>query len=206
LHCKIARDLHDHLGARLTLVQHLTEALDHRSSSNGNGALPRQKLSELARELNASLDSAVWAVQPDKDTLASLTDYLGDTFQELLGGTDIELELDFPEPLPAWPLSRAERYHLALIAVEALNNVLKHAHATIVQLRLEIAGDRFTFRIRDNGCGFIHKAHTNGYGNGLSNMRERIHRLGGQFEVVTAPGKGTTALITLVPSALRQTP
>lgn len=200
----IARDLHDHLGARLTLVQHLTQALDHGASANGNGASPRQKLTELARELNASLDSAVWAVQPDKDTLASLTDYLGDTFQELLGGREIELELDFPEPLPTWPLSRAERYHLALIAVEALNNVLKHAHATVVRLRLEIHGDRFTFRITDNGCGFLNNGHANRDGNGLSNMRQRMLRLGGQFEIVTAPLNGTTATITLVPSALRK--
>src|SRR6185503_17233085 len=117
---------------------------------NGNGTLARRKLTELARELNASLDSAVWAVQPDKDSLASLADYLGDSFQELLGPTDIELDLEFPESLPQWPLSRAERYHLALIAIEALNNILKHAQATAVRVRLEVQHQSFRLAFIDN--------------------------------------------------------
>ncbi len=205
----IARDLHDHLGARLTLVQHLSQTLDHTAASEGNSEPARQKLAALARELNASLDSAVWAVQPDKDTLASLADYLGDSFHELLSGTQIELELEFPQPLPAWPLSRPERYHLALVAIEALNNVLKHSSATLVRLRLEVRDGDFRLLIADNGCGFDPAALAGQGplrrgGHGLVNMRQRLESLGGELELISHPGRGTTITLALVPAALRR--
>ena len=200
----IARDLHDHLGARLTLVQHLTQRLRNGDATRGDGALTGEKLGELARELNASLDSAVWAVQPDKDTLGSLADYLGDCFQELLAPTEIELDLEFPDTLPDWPLSRAERYHLSLIAIEALNNILKHSHATAVRVRLEVQDRRFKLSIIDNGRGFANPGGKSASGHGLTNMRERIEQLGGQFEPASSPGQGTVIGLTLAPAAFGQ--
>jgi ligand-binding sensor domain-containing protein/signal transduction histidine kinase len=208
---EIARDLHDHLGARVTLMQHLSESLDGSAPSGINAGTVRQRLAHLAGELNASLDGAVWAVQPDKDNLVSLADYLGDTFQELLTGTGIELELEFPEKLPDWLLSRVERYHLASVAIEALNNVLKHAHARTVRLRLEVTESAFKLVIADNGCGFVFEdakpepsgCKTADGRHGLANMRQRIALLGGRFELSSSPGQGTIIAITLSPSALR---
>jgi signal transduction histidine kinase len=209
---EIARDLHDHLGARLTLVQHLTETLGRASSPDATAESAQGRLMELARELNASLDGAVWAVQPDKDTLASLADYLGDSFQELLVGTNIELELEFPESLPAWPLSRAERYHLALIAIEALNNALKHSSACLVRLRLEVTGEGLELIVADNGRGFVseqlnaetQEAKPSSGGHGLANMRHRTDLLGGHIEFANQRGGGAMVTVSLVPSALRR--
>jgi signal transduction histidine kinase len=105
--------------------------------------------------------------------------------------------------LPEWPLSRAERYHLALIAIEALNNILKHARATAVHLRLEIEGPAFKLSIIDNGRGFTNPEKPVA-GHGLSNMRQRIGQLGGRFELTSSPGQGTVIIISLVPAALRE--
>jgi len=200
----IARDLHDHLGARLTLVQHLSQKL---APSGHDSELARRQLAELAGQLNTSLDGAVWAVQPDKDTLASLADYLGDSFQQSLAVTDLELELEFPERFPAWSLARAERYHLALVAVEALNNIVKHAAATLVRLRIEVQGNACKLFITDNGHGIDPAAAGStprrDAGNGLANMRHRMLQLGGGLEIASQPGRGTTIILTLVPAALR---
>jgi signal transduction histidine kinase len=196
-------------------VQHLTEALGGAGVGLSGGESAQQRLARLAGELNASLDSAVWSVQPDKDTLLNLADYLGDSFHELLAGTNIELELDFPDPVPAWPLSRSERYHLALAAVEALNNALKHSRASRVQLRLRLDTNSFTLQIADNGCGFTaesSKPETPNSkltgGHGLANLRQRAERLGGVCRVISSPGHGTTIELSLSPAARRdrQTP
>lgn len=202
---EIARDLHDYLGPRITVVQHLSATLNTSAATPGS-EVAQQRLTRLANELNASLDSAVWAVQPDKDTLVSLTDYLGDSFHEFLAGTHVELELDFPDSVPAWLLSRSERYHLALAAIEALNNVLKHSGATRVYLRLEVGADSFQLRIADNGRGFDPgKSLSRSGGNGIVNMQHRMARLGGDFQVSSQPGKGTAIVITLSPAARRLT-
>ena len=202
----IARDLHDYLGPRFTLMQHLSESLRAPESVDGADATARQRLTRLAGELHASLDSAVWAVQPDKDTLRSLADYLGDLLQELLAGTNIELELDFPDTVPPWPLSRSERYHLVLVAIEALNNTMKHARATVLQVRLLLEPRSFTLRLADNGSGLPTAAGAKADsrpGRGLVNMRQRLERLGGVLRVLSQPGRGVTVEMTLSPAAFR---
>ncbi|HXJ73691.1 MAG TPA: two-component regulator propeller domain-containing protein, partial [Candidatus Dormibacteraeota bacterium] len=70
----IARDLHDSLGPRFTAVQHLSASLNGTPAASHSGKTPQAELMRLANELNACLDGAVWAVQPDKDTLLSLAD------------------------------------------------------------------------------------------------------------------------------------
>jgi PAS domain S-box-containing protein len=88
--------------------------------------------------------------------------------------------LDLPRPV--------ER-HLYHIAIEALNNTLKHSGATEVQVRLAFRGSQLLLEIVDNGRGFD-PAHASG-GLGFENMRERAQRLGGRLDVVSSPGAGT---------------
>ena len=198
----IARDLHDHLGPRLTLVQKLGDSIRHARPAETSEDGAREKMARLAHELNASLDSAVWAVQPDKDSVTSLADHLGDAFQEMLSATECELDLDFPDRLPNWPLSRTARYHLSLAALEALNNAIKYARATRIQLRLATDNDTLTIEISDNGCGFDpaeprRDSSRRLGGCGLANMRERLESLGGRFALSSQPGCGTTVTLML---------
>jgi signal transduction histidine kinase len=82
------------------------------------------------------------------------------------------------------------------LAQEALNNVLKHAHATRVSVRLAADGAGTLLEIADNGVGFEPSADgADGYG--LPGMRERAERLGGTLEVESAPGKGTRVRVTI---------
>lgn len=77
------------------------------------------------------------------------------------------------------------------IAIEALNNTLKHAHATRVSLKMRQNGERVEFEIRDNGRGFDLKEGNSCGGLGLSSMRERAESMGGSLVVRSNPGKGT---------------
>lgn len=82
------------------------------------------------------------------------------------------------------------------IAQEALHNVVKHAHASQVELRLQQTNDQLVLEIRDNGRGFDPTAPFPGH-LGLQSMRERIERLGGQFYLESKPEQGTTVMAAL---------
>jgi signal transduction histidine kinase len=99
----------------------------------------------------------------------------------------IKVELDLCDE-PETPLEIKEA--LYRIAQEALHNIVKHARANNVQLRMESDSERVTLEISDNGIGFDAKDAFPGH-LGLCSMRERASRLGGQLKVETAPDKGT---------------
>jgi signal transduction histidine kinase len=90
-------------------------------------------------------------------------------------------------------LATEVRHQIFLAAKEALNNVLKHARAQQVRVQMNLNQDGFEIVIADDGSGFdssvpIKRA---GGGNGLTNMRERLRNIGGQFECKSQPGHGT---------------
>jgi signal transduction histidine kinase len=82
------------------------------------------------------------------------------------------------------------------IAQEALNNVLKHAHATRVGVRLDVSDERIALEIGDNGVGF-EPSLGGGGGFGLASMRQRAERLGGSLRIDSAPGAGTRVCVEI---------
>jgi len=148
------------------------------------------------------MDEIVWAVSPHHDTLDSLVNYLGKFAQDFLNVAGIRCRLVVPIQLPAWPLTAEVRHSLFLAFKEALHNVVKHAAATEVRVSLTLAKSGFSASIEDNGRGFdpasVGTAATTNDplriagGNGLANMRKRIAGIGGECQVDSAPGKGTT--------------
>jgi signal transduction histidine kinase len=87
-------------------------------------------------------------------------------------------------------LALDQEQELFRLAQEALNNVLKHAHAHRVRVCLELEADRAVLELADDGAGFD-PALGGGGGFGLPSMRERAERLGGTLQIESAPGAGT---------------
>jgi signal transduction histidine kinase len=87
-------------------------------------------------------------------------------------------------------LSSEARHSLFLVVKEAFHNVLKHSHASVVYLRVSETAAGLEITIADDGCGFELAGIPRG-GHGLANMRARIAALGGEFQVESAPGRGT---------------
>jgi signal transduction histidine kinase len=96
------------------------------------------------------------------------------------------------ERLPA-PVETA----LFRIAQEALNNVAKHAQARRVEMAMTRDRGGVTLRIADDGRGFDPEAPQSGTHLGLWSMRERLEQLGGQVEVESAVGAGTTVRVVI---------
>jgi signal transduction histidine kinase/ligand-binding sensor domain-containing protein len=198
---RIARDMHDEVGAKLTRLSLLSEM------AGGHAAMPPtlrsdvKEISDTARETIRSFEEIVWAVNPRNDTLADLAHYLCRYAEDYFEGSAVLCDFDLPPEIPSVVLPTEVRRQVFLAAKEALNNVLKHARAGRVQVRLSLAPGEFKIIIEDDGCGFDPAVPSKraGGGNGLENMRERLRSLGGRFECDSQAGRGTRITLIVPP-------
>ena len=138
------------------------------------------RIAEAAQRAVRQLRDVVWSVDTRHDSFADLLDRLRDHAHEVLATADIELDFDFdPSGLPPEPLALEARHALYLIYKEALHNVVKHARATVVTVRLARAARHLQLTIADDGPGLPPGPVASG-GHGLANMRQRATVLGGE--------------------------
>jgi signal transduction histidine kinase/ligand-binding sensor domain-containing protein len=199
---RIARDIHDDLGASLTRITMLSQSVRGELGHDPQAAAEVDQIYGTARELTRAMDEIVWAVNPKHDTLDSLVTYLGRFAQNFLSAASLRCRLDVPLHLPAWALTAEVRHNVFLAFKEALHNVVKHAHASEVRLSLELQPSAFVLVVADNGRGFDPAAAPSRMagspdgvrvagGNGRANMKKRLEEIGGSCEWVSAPQKGT---------------
>jgi signal transduction histidine kinase len=205
---RIARDIHDDLGASLTRITLLSQSvrgeLDDRLAAAGDV----DRIYTTARELTRAMDEIVWAVNPKHDTLDSLVAYLGRFAQNFLSTAGIRCRLDEPSHLPPWTLTAELRHNAFLAFKEALHNVVKHAAASEVRVSFELQSSGLVLIIADNGKGFdLQSLHVRtsaapdgarvAAGNGIGNIRKRMEEIRGRAEWVTAPGEGVRVKLTI---------
>jgi signal transduction histidine kinase/streptogramin lyase len=193
---RIARDIHDQLGANLTQVSLLGEMMEADKEHPAEIEAHARQISQTALETTRALDEIVWTVNPSNDTLDGLVTYICKYAQDYLAVAGIRYRLDVPSELPASPISPEVRHNVFLAAKEAITNVVRHARATSACLRLHLLPDRFTIEIEDDGRGIAHldpKAPQTR--NGLRNMRKRMEDIGGSFAI--NPGTQGGAVVRL---------
>ena len=188
---RVAHDLHDDLGAGLTEVNMLSTLVKSPTTTAEEKNRYLDELTKTAERMVTSLDEIVWAVNPRNDTVASLAGYFGAYAQRLLDLASVSCGLDVAENLPDYPLDPKFRQELFLAFKEALTNVVRHAHATQVWLRIFVQQDQLVVEVADNGCGCEVHARLAGE-DGIANMKERLAALGGNCEVTSANPKGTS--------------
>ena len=197
---RIAKDIHDDLGASLTRITLLSQSARGELDDPPRAAADLDRIYGTARELTRAMDEIVWAVNPKHDTLDSLATYLGRFAQDFLGTAGIRCRLRLPVELPTWPLTAEVRHNLFLAFKESLNNVVKHAAASEVQVLLRVEPEAFVLSVKDDGCGMaldLTEAKTDhgpgriAEGNGLENMRQRLEEIGGTCNIQSAPRAGT---------------
>lgn len=184
---RIARDIHDELGASLTRISLLSRPPGG-PAAPAAGAESLGRIHEISQQLVRAMGEVIWAVTPRNDSLDALANYLGDYSREFLALAGIRCRLDMPLDLPARQLSAKVRHNVFLAFKESLNNVVKHAAAGEVRIRFIPGPDGFAVWVEDDGRGIPAPS---GRGHGLENMQERMAEIGGTCDVSPAPGGGS---------------
>lgn len=199
---RIAKDLHDDLGASLTQIAMLSHFAQSPAVPAEQARADIQKVGGMAREMTRSLAEIVWAVNPRNDSLESFVSYACHLAEESLRAAGIRCLLDTDADLPRRELDTELRHNLLMVVKEAINNVIKHSGAKVVWVRVKAEPPGFRLVIEDDGRGFdLDQSATgrapDGSGNGLTNIRKRIESIGGQFTITSRVGAGTRLEIVM---------
>lgn len=197
---RVSRELHDHICQLLVSIKYQFELAGHRLAHPGAKAI-----TSLDNEI-AALSGAIGEVRRiSHDLRPALLDDLGlpaaleHIGNELAARSGLVVNVEPRVRHDALPELQA--VSLFRVAQEALRNVERHAGASRIDIRLDDADDKLVLRITDDGCGFDVKnvEHSKDRGIGLTNMRERVERNGGQFALASQPGR--TSLVASFPTA-----
>jgi signal transduction histidine kinase len=187
---RIARDLHDDLGSSLTEIAMLATAGPGSELRAEEATERMETIVGKSRMLVHALDEIVWAVDPERDTLASVARYLASYAEEYLAGLKVACRVQIPNAFPDQVVSGQVRHHLFLAVKETLNNAVHHGVPSEVGFRIRVLEDRLWIYVADNGSGFNTAERSNGHG--LLNIRSRLERLCGRCDVESSPGAGAT--------------
>jgi len=204
---RLAQELHDTVEQTLTGL-----ALQLDTSVKLYAQDPADALNhlELARKLmsrsQTEVRQSVWDLRRLVQEQFDLPSALLETARQVAGNTNIHVDLETSGQQRALPEVIEENF--LRITHEALTNVIKHSRAASVIIRLEFESQQVVLRIQDNGQGFDPK---NAVGRreghfGLLGMLERVKRLNGQFDLISAPGQGTTVQVSIPLNPDQQAP
>jgi signal transduction histidine kinase/ligand-binding sensor domain-containing protein len=181
---RIARDMHDEVGANLTHIATTTRLASLDSPSAVGEHL--REIETAARHTVESLDEIVWAVNPRNDTVAKTVEYICKFAAAFLTKTGVQPEVSAPAIIPELRLPAEARHHLFLAVKEAINNIVKHSRARSAKIHVEVGANRLLVIVQDDGKGFeAGTAET--FSNGLINMRERMSAVGGRCIIESRP-------------------
>ena len=194
----ISADLHDDLGASLSSI-HLNAIMVQKSMHNDMSKAD-SLLTRIVQDLKLvieNMDDIIWAINPDKKAHKSISGQLKDFYFDLMDGYDIQCNYHIDQALETQITNINARKNLLLIAKEAINNILKHANATRIDVFLKEQEKMILLEIQDNGIGMQDPEKTFS-GNGLQNIKYRVEKMEGKFVIKSEAGIGTT-ISCLVP-------
>jgi len=191
---RVAGELHDSIGQSLAAMQFRVDGWVQEMHEQGNetGKSALEAVSEMVRNIATEIRRIQQDLRP------SLLDHLGilatikwfcREFQTTYPGIRIEQQIGVQED----EVSPSVKIVIFRIMQEALNNIAKHSNAKCANVSLVNGGDRIELIISDDGVGmdldFIHQTRVSRLG--LTSMRERTERTGGEFSIESTPGEGT---------------
>jgi signal transduction histidine kinase len=178
---RIAQEIHDDIGSGLTSIRLLSEIA--KAKNKEKKSIEMDKISSSASELIENMNEIIWSINSKNDNLINLVAYIRQyvvTYFENF--EEIQVSTYVPEVIPNVQITGDFRRSTFLVVKEALHNIIKHADATKVILKIETTLNRIHISISDNGKGF-NENKIRHFSNGLKNMRERIENLGGDFSI-----------------------
>ena len=186
---RIARDIHDDFGTRLTRLVLESEVAQNELPEQAAARHQFSRIGDGLREALGAMDEVLWAVNPQRDTVRDFVTYICEYAQEYLQPADIQCRLEVEPDMPALEFDLPLRRSLLLAVKEAITNAAKHSGATQLLLRIQRQDSGLNVIVEDDGKGFD-PAKSSGQRNGIGNMIQRMNEVGGRCAVASKPGKG----------------
>lgn len=199
---RIARELHDELGSTLTRVRWDIEALEKEVSTASPQTAPvvHDRFSETVRLVDATIESVKRIAAELRPTILDdlgLTASLESQVQQFQRATGIACRLHVLLDDEHRDPTREQATALFRIVQEALTNVSRHAHASLVNIVLEQRDGDLVLEVRDNGVGIDPAAIEKPGALGMLGMRERAALVEGQLDIAGRAGKGTVLSVRI---------
>ncbi|MEZ4999174.1 MAG: histidine kinase [Bacteroidales bacterium] len=189
---RLSRELHDGLGQSILAIKMRLE--------RASGVTP-EKSKAIMEEVHQLFGNVIQEIRTISNDLmpAELSQFgLTDALRNLCREVEISsgMEIAFRQVNFENYIDEKVNTYLYRISQEALNNIVKHSGAKRASVTLSM-DDSFCLDISDDGCGFNYRPDIKLCGNGISNIKERVHLLKGEVEFTSLPGKGTSIKIRI---------
>lgn len=191
---RIASDIHDELGSNLTKIRLLSKEVSAVNGAGSNTLAPMaERMVVLSDEASKALSDLVWATDQHNDSVKELVDRAHHFTIDLCQAASIPLLTDFAHEGPDFPLSPEDRHDLFRTLKELVNNAVKHAQASRINVTFHTGPKGYLLRVQDNGRGFDELEVV--AGKGSRSMRTRSERLECRPIVHSSPGEGCLVII-----------
>ena len=187
---RISMEMHDDLGAGITTIRLYSELAKKRMGKN---IIPEiEKISSSANELINNMNSIIWTMSPENDTLHNMIAYIRSYGIAYFEDAGINCQIIVDENIPDTSVNGEKRRNVFLAIKEILNNIIKHSKATEVIVTLKIENNYLVLSIHDNGIG-INTGVFRQFGNGIKNIKKRMEDM--QLEFNIENNNGTLVII-----------
>lgn len=182
--------MHDELGGNLTSLIYVAHNLQRQYTDNQQIT----KISNTSSEISDNINEIIWSLNQEQNSLADWVNYVKSRTADLIENAGLAYDFKTSE-IPEKQFTNQQKRNLYLVVKEAINNAIKHANATKIEVLINFEPEVF-IQIKDNGKGFLENGNPKvGSGNGLRNMEKRIEEIGGKIDWKN--GKGTTVELRL---------
>jgi signal transduction histidine kinase len=195
---RMAKDLHDDLGSGLSKISFLSKRIPSVNTETESEYV--NTIAETAENLIVNMRELIWVLTPENITIFGLISRIREFTSDFLEDFPIDFDLNVENQNADFSIHSEAHRQILMIVKEVLNNCVKHARATKLEINLQVDTDNFNITFEDNGVGINEKSRQ---GNGLINMESRTVKLGGQFDVYSQVGKGTKSAFSFPLASLR---
>lgn len=201
---KIARDLHDNIGATLSSIAIYSKVAHIKNDENNKDALNNilEKITTTSTNMVAEMNDTVWAIQTKNDDMNNVIQRMESFARPLLASRNIGFTFTYTEEIINVHLPMEKRKNLFLIFKEAINNAVKYSAAKEVKTTLQIQNSTLQLLIIDDGIGFNMQQEIDGnknkhVGNGLINIHNRAKEIDADLLFTSTLQLGTVLQLTI---------
>ncbi|HMK19561.1 MAG TPA: ATP-binding protein [Chitinophagaceae bacterium] len=182
---RISAEMHDDIGAGLSGIRLLTEMTKGKVKDTAASS-EVEKIYESVGDISAKMKEVIWSLNTENDELSSLISYIQRQARSWLEHYPCQLTITIPEKIPDLEIDGESRRNIFLTVKEAIHNIIKHSGADKVTINIA-CDEQLIITVSDNGKG-MHVDENSNIGNGLKNMKQRIHQLNGKIFIQNQEG------------------